>query len=202
MRFNLKNGLASQKKLSAPAVDFPRVNESYTGRYVSHTNYIHHFARINSISLINLTFHKLSLQNQETTFCIWNHTGQHCKSYRDCEVWPACWTRDWKDKSWGWRKCSRHLWPGTWTIWFRGCICSSCARSYFWRRWWLLNTLCTWWEIWVLITLVFRTITYHSLYMRQNAICFLFFAMQKISSSCDQCKNNVGWSCCSCWFAP
>ncbi|CAI9768845.1 unnamed protein product [Fraxinus pennsylvanica] len=32
MRFNLKNGLASQKKLSAPAVDFPRVNESYTGR--------------------------------------------------------------------------------------------------------------------------------------------------------------------------
>ncbi|XP_051146077.1 carotenoid 9,10(9',10')-cleavage dioxygenase [Andrographis paniculata] len=32
MRFNLKNGLAAQKKLSAPAVDFPRVNESYTGR--------------------------------------------------------------------------------------------------------------------------------------------------------------------------
>ncbi|KAH7527853.1 hypothetical protein FEM48_Zijuj05G0010600 [Ziziphus jujuba var. spinosa] len=32
MRFNLKNGLASQKKLSAPAVDFARVNESYTGR--------------------------------------------------------------------------------------------------------------------------------------------------------------------------
>ncbi|KAM7265217.1 hypothetical protein ACFE04_002900 [Oxalis oulophora] len=32
MRFNLKTGKASQKKLSAPAVDFPRVNESYTGR--------------------------------------------------------------------------------------------------------------------------------------------------------------------------
>ncbi|KAL2468948.1 Carotenoid 9 [Forsythia ovata] len=32
MRFNLKNGLALQKKLSASAVDFPRVNESYTGR--------------------------------------------------------------------------------------------------------------------------------------------------------------------------
>ncbi|KAL2490283.1 Carotenoid 9 [Abeliophyllum distichum] len=32
MRFNLKNGLASQKKLSVSAVDFPRVNESYTGR--------------------------------------------------------------------------------------------------------------------------------------------------------------------------
>ncbi|KAL6981221.1 Dixin [Sarracenia purpurea var. burkii] len=32
MRFNLKTGLASQKKLSASAVDFPRVNESYTGR--------------------------------------------------------------------------------------------------------------------------------------------------------------------------
>ncbi|KAL2461248.1 Carotenoid 9 [Abeliophyllum distichum] len=32
MRFNLKNGLASQKKLSASAVDFPRVNESYTTR--------------------------------------------------------------------------------------------------------------------------------------------------------------------------
>ncbi|XP_042061398.1 carotenoid 9,10(9',10')-cleavage dioxygenase-like [Salvia splendens] len=32
MRFNLKNGLASQKKLSESSVDFPRVNESYTGR--------------------------------------------------------------------------------------------------------------------------------------------------------------------------
>ncbi|XP_027357106.1 carotenoid 9,10(9',10')-cleavage dioxygenase 1 isoform X3 [Abrus precatorius] len=32
MRFNMKTGEASQKKLSAPAVDFPRVNESYTGR--------------------------------------------------------------------------------------------------------------------------------------------------------------------------
>ena len=35
MRFNMKTGLASQKKLSASAVDFPRVNESYTGRYSS-----------------------------------------------------------------------------------------------------------------------------------------------------------------------
>ena len=34
MRFNLKTGLASQKKLSESAVDFPRVNESYTGRWV------------------------------------------------------------------------------------------------------------------------------------------------------------------------
>ncbi|CAA3012611.1 carotenoid cleavage dioxygenase 1 [Olea europaea subsp. europaea] len=32
MRFNLKNGLASQKRLSVSAVDFPRVNESYTTR--------------------------------------------------------------------------------------------------------------------------------------------------------------------------
>ncbi|EXB32779.1 hypothetical protein L484_012509 [Morus notabilis] len=32
MRFNMKTGLASQRKLSASAVDFPRVNESYTGR--------------------------------------------------------------------------------------------------------------------------------------------------------------------------
>ncbi|PON74212.1 Carotenoid cleavage dioxygenase [Parasponia andersonii] len=32
MRFNLKTGLASQRKLSASAVEFPRVNESYTGR--------------------------------------------------------------------------------------------------------------------------------------------------------------------------
>ncbi|XP_075636747.1 carotenoid 9,10(9',10')-cleavage dioxygenase 1-like [Castanea sativa] len=30
MRFNMKTGLASLKKLSASAVDFPRVNESYT----------------------------------------------------------------------------------------------------------------------------------------------------------------------------
>ncbi|XP_057807649.1 carotenoid 9,10(9',10')-cleavage dioxygenase-like isoform X2 [Salvia miltiorrhiza] len=32
MRFNLKNGLASQKRLSTSAVDFPTVNERYTGR--------------------------------------------------------------------------------------------------------------------------------------------------------------------------
>ncbi|KAF9665715.1 hypothetical protein SADUNF_Sadunf16G0152500 [Salix dunnii] len=32
MRFNMKTGVASQKKLSDCAVDFPRVNESYTGR--------------------------------------------------------------------------------------------------------------------------------------------------------------------------
>lgn len=34
MRFNLKTGDAKQKKLSTSAVDFPRVNENYTGRYV------------------------------------------------------------------------------------------------------------------------------------------------------------------------
>lgn len=33
MRFNLKTGLASQKRLSASAVDFPSVNERYTGRW-------------------------------------------------------------------------------------------------------------------------------------------------------------------------
>ncbi|GKV27489.1 hypothetical protein SLEP1_g36659 [Rubroshorea leprosula] len=32
MRFNMKSGFASQKKLSESAVDFPRVNECYTGR--------------------------------------------------------------------------------------------------------------------------------------------------------------------------
>ncbi|KAG5627480.1 hypothetical protein H5410_012698 [Solanum commersonii] len=32
MRFNMKNGVASQKKLSEAAIDFPRINETYTGR--------------------------------------------------------------------------------------------------------------------------------------------------------------------------
>ncbi|KAJ4890653.1 hypothetical protein Rs2_30401 [Raphanus sativus] len=32
MRFNMKTGSASQKKLSASSVDFPRINESYTGK--------------------------------------------------------------------------------------------------------------------------------------------------------------------------
>ncbi|KAG9151861.1 hypothetical protein Leryth_002133 [Lithospermum erythrorhizon] len=32
MRFNMETGQASQKKLSEPSVDFPRVNESYVGR--------------------------------------------------------------------------------------------------------------------------------------------------------------------------
>ena len=35
MRFNMETGVASQKKLSEAAVDFPRVNESYTGRCAS-----------------------------------------------------------------------------------------------------------------------------------------------------------------------
>ena len=30
----MKSGAASQKQLSVSAVDFPRVNESYTGRYL------------------------------------------------------------------------------------------------------------------------------------------------------------------------
>jgi len=32
MRFNMKTGAASQKQLCVSAVDFPRINESYTGR--------------------------------------------------------------------------------------------------------------------------------------------------------------------------
>lgn len=49
MRFNLKNGLASQKKLSVSAVDFPRVNESYTGRYKTRSNYMFKFVVFFSI---------------------------------------------------------------------------------------------------------------------------------------------------------
>lgn len=30
----MKTGAASQKQLSVSAVDFPRINESYTGRYI------------------------------------------------------------------------------------------------------------------------------------------------------------------------
>ncbi|KAM3271229.1 hypothetical protein ACQJBY_041791 [Aegilops geniculata] len=32
MRFNMKTGAASQKQLSVSSIDFPRINESYTGR--------------------------------------------------------------------------------------------------------------------------------------------------------------------------
>ncbi|KAJ0837447.1 putative carotenoid oxygenase [Helianthus annuus] len=32
MRFNMESGIASQKKLSESAVDFPKVNQFYTGR--------------------------------------------------------------------------------------------------------------------------------------------------------------------------
>ncbi|KAJ8573572.1 hypothetical protein K7X08_010083 [Anisodus acutangulus] len=32
MRFNMKSGAASQRKLSESAVDFPRINENYSGR--------------------------------------------------------------------------------------------------------------------------------------------------------------------------
>ncbi|KAF4351401.1 hypothetical protein F8388_001021 [Cannabis sativa] len=41
MRFNIKTGLATQKQLSASAVDFSRVNESYIGRgYERFRNYL------------------------------------------------------------------------------------------------------------------------------------------------------------------
>jgi len=45
MRFNMKTGAASQKQLSVSAVDFPRVNESYTGRYYI-GNFQHQLAMI------------------------------------------------------------------------------------------------------------------------------------------------------------
>ncbi|KAK4782885.1 hypothetical protein SAY86_007259 [Trapa natans] len=32
MRLNMKTGLASQKKLSVPAIEFPKINESYACR--------------------------------------------------------------------------------------------------------------------------------------------------------------------------
>ncbi|XP_009589878.1 carotenoid 9,10(9',10')-cleavage dioxygenase 1-like isoform X1 [Nicotiana tomentosiformis] len=56
MRFNIKTGLASQKKLSESAVDFPRVNENYTGRkqrYVYGT-ILNHMAKITGIVKFDL----------------------------------------------------------------------------------------------------------------------------------------------------
>lgn len=57
MRFNMKTGAASQKQLSVSAVDFPRVNESYTGRYemkisnsVSNDSFVGVEARLLSVS--------------------------------------------------------------------------------------------------------------------------------------------------------
>ena len=47
MRFNMKTGLASQRKLSESAVDFPRVNESYTGRYRTSL----HFKRLSCLAI-------------------------------------------------------------------------------------------------------------------------------------------------------
>ncbi|XP_019246433.1 PREDICTED: carotenoid 9,10(9',10')-cleavage dioxygenase-like isoform X1 [Nicotiana attenuata] len=56
MRFNMKTGLASQKKLSESAVDFPRVNENYTGRkqrYVYGT-ILNHMAKITGVVKFDL----------------------------------------------------------------------------------------------------------------------------------------------------
>ncbi|XP_017240696.1 carotenoid 9,10(9',10')-cleavage dioxygenase 1-like isoform X2 [Daucus carota subsp. sativus] len=56
MRFNMKSGRASQKKLSASAVEFPRINESYTGRkqrYVYGT-VSNHFAKVSGIVKFDL----------------------------------------------------------------------------------------------------------------------------------------------------
>lgn len=73
MRFNLKTGLASQKRLSASAVDFPRVNESYTGRCNALISAFKSY-----ISFIKLLFDLnawIMLSIQEATICLWNHVG-------------------------------------------------------------------------------------------------------------------------------
>ncbi|KAL5543570.1 hypothetical protein UlMin_007354 [Ulmus minor] len=57
MRFNMKTGLATQKKLSETAVDFPRVNESYTGRkqrYVYGTRLDDSIAKVTGIVKFDL----------------------------------------------------------------------------------------------------------------------------------------------------
>nr|AMJ39497.1 carotene cleavage dioxygenase 1 copy 3 [Bixa orellana] len=56
MRFNMKTGLATQKKLSESSLDFPRVNDCYTGRktrYVYATN-IDNFAKVKRIVKFDL----------------------------------------------------------------------------------------------------------------------------------------------------
>ncbi|XP_047945357.1 carotenoid 9,10(9',10')-cleavage dioxygenase-like isoform X2 [Salvia hispanica] len=56
MRFNLKSGQASQKRLSASAVDFPVVNERYTGRkqrYVYGT-ILDHYPKVTGIIKFDL----------------------------------------------------------------------------------------------------------------------------------------------------
>ncbi|CAI0404653.1 unnamed protein product [Linum tenue] len=55
MRFNMKSGLASQRKLAASAVDFPRINESYTGRKQRYVyGAINSFAKITGIIKFDL----------------------------------------------------------------------------------------------------------------------------------------------------
>ncbi|KAM6570634.1 hypothetical protein CsatB_018619 [Cannabis sativa] len=56
MRFNMKTGVASQRQLSASAVDFPKVNESYIGRkqrYVYGTR-LNNLAKITGIVKFDL----------------------------------------------------------------------------------------------------------------------------------------------------
>nr|C3VEQ4.1 RecName: Full=Carotenoid 9,10(9',10')-cleavage dioxygenase 1; AltName: Full=Carotenoid cleavage dioxygenase 1; Short=OgCCD1 [Oncidium hybrid cultivar]ACP27629.1 carotenoid cleavage dioxygenase [Oncidium hybrid cultivar] len=49
MRFNMKTGAATQKELSAPMVDFPRINENYTGRKQRYV-YCTSFANIDKVN--------------------------------------------------------------------------------------------------------------------------------------------------------
>ncbi|XP_058072456.1 carotenoid 9,10(9',10')-cleavage dioxygenase-like [Magnolia sinica] len=57
MRFNMKTGVASQKQLSASAVDFPRINESYTGRkqqFVYGTIFLDNITKVKGIIKFDL----------------------------------------------------------------------------------------------------------------------------------------------------
>jgi carotenoid cleavage dioxygenase-like enzyme len=52
----MKTGAASQKQLSVSAVDFPRVNESYTGRYK-----VEIFNSVSNVSFVGVEAHLLSI---------------------------------------------------------------------------------------------------------------------------------------------
>lgn len=73
----MKTGVASQKKLSASAVDFPRVNENYTGRYLS-VSRVSHILHKELSGLINIHAVFLITSTGEDSFQHYPCTENFC----------------------------------------------------------------------------------------------------------------------------
>ncbi|KAM6570635.1 hypothetical protein CsatB_018620 [Cannabis sativa] len=85
MRFNMKTGVSSQKRLSPSHVDFPKVNESYTGRkqpYV-YGNRLDSLGKVTAIVKFDLNNVEPDHQSTDHRICSLDEVGGNIKGIYD-----------------------------------------------------------------------------------------------------------------------